>query len=177
MVTTANTARDRSSATRQAEVFAVAGAVLDPELPVVTIAELGILREATTRDQVAVVSITPTYSGCPAMETIRADIVAALNNAGFAEVEIHTVYAPAWTTDWIAEAAKSKLAAAGISPPGERRESTGRSMLPLLAPAAPSCPRCDSTKVEELSRFGPTACTSLWRCVSCAEPFEHMKTH
>lgn len=153
-------------------VFEIAGSVLDPELPAVTIAELGILREAADDGDTATVTITPTYSGCPAMETIRADIAAALRRAGYAQVEIRTVYAPAWTTDWVSADGRAKLAAAGIMPPGARR--TG---LPLLPDPGPHCPRCDSESVAELSRFGPTACTSIWRCLDCAEPFEHMKAH
>lgn len=172
MVTTANS-------TRAAEVADLAGAVLDPELPVVTIGELGIVRGAEIRDGRAVVTITPTYSGCPAMHAIRADIAAALRAAGYADCEIHTVYAPAWTTDWVTETGRAKLAAAGIAPPGAaaRPGEGARPVLPLLPPPAPSCPRCESRRVEEISRFGPTACTALWRCLACAEPFEHMKPH
>jgi ring-1,2-phenylacetyl-CoA epoxidase subunit PaaD len=168
-------------------VIDIAGAVADPELPVVTIAELGILRDARWCEDVAEVTITPTYSGCPAMDVIRADIVAALQAAGYPDVEIRTVFAPAWTTDWVTETGRAKLAAAGIAPPGMTADAAQgragattdgrRRLLPLLSPPAPRCPRCDAREVAELSRFGPTACTSLWRCLTCREPFEHMKAH
>ncbi|CAM3196071.1 1,2-phenylacetyl-CoA epoxidase subunit PaaD [Stackebrandtia soli] len=157
-------------------VHAVASAVMDPELPVVTIGELGIVREATISDGRAIVTITPTYSGCPAMDVIRADIVSALRREGFGDVEIRTVYAPAWTTDWVSDSGRRKLAAGGIAPPGAAAVGR-RPVLPLLPPPAPVCPRCESVAVAEISRFGPTACTSLWRCLDCAEPFEHMKAH
>ncbi|GAA4917527.1 ring-1,2-phenylacetyl-CoA epoxidase subunit PaaD [Stackebrandtia albiflava] len=158
-----------------ADAFATAAAVTDPELPVVTIAELGILRDAHGDGTTATVTITPTYSGCPAMGTIRADIARALRAAGYTEVDIRTEYAPAWTTDWITPAGRRKLAAAGIAPPGAA--PGGRTGLPLVGAPPPECPRCGSTEVAELSRFGPTACTSLWRCHTCLEPFEHVKPH
>ncbi|WP_324802528.1 1,2-phenylacetyl-CoA epoxidase subunit PaaD [Stackebrandtia sp.] len=152
----------------------VAGSVPDPELPMLTIADLGILREAHAEGDRAVVTITPTYSGCPAMEAIRADVAKALSREGFGDVEIHTVYSPAWTTDWMSAEAKAKLSAARVAPPGAVPASR---RLPLLSPDAPHCPRCSASDVEEISRFGPAACLSLWRCRSCAEPFEHFKAH
>lgn len=143
--------------------------VVDPELRVVTIAELGILRGVTESAEGAVtVTITPTYSGCPAMDVIRADIRAALHHAGYDEVEVRTVLAPAWSTDMITEAGRAKLAGAGIVPPG----STGTVALRLSV----RCPRCGSPDTEELSRFGSTACKALWRCRACVEPFERIKT-
>ena len=154
----------------------IAGAVPDPELPVLTIGELGIVRHAHDDAGRAIVTITPTYSGCPAMHSIRADIATALNEAGYSDVEIETVYAPAWTTDWVTESGRAKLARSGIAPPPGNRPA-GRTGLPLLPTPGPRCPRCESSAVSELSRFGPTACTSLWRCLDCAEPFEHMKAH
>jgi ring-1,2-phenylacetyl-CoA epoxidase subunit PaaD len=159
-------------ATRQA--YDVAARVVDPELPMVTIAELGILRAVDTDGDRTVVTITPTYSGCPAMDVIRADIVAALREAGYHRIEVVTKLHPAWTTDWVTEAGRAKLAAAGIAPPGPARQiSLG---LPLRNPPdAPACPRCGAAATAELSRFGSTACKALWRCAQCGEPFEHFK--
>lgn len=160
------------AATRQA--YEAAARVVDPELRVVTIAELGILRAVEADGDRAVVTITPTYSGCPAMDVIQADIVAALRDAGYRRVEVVTKLHPAWTTDWITESGRAKLTAAGITPPGPSRTvSLG---LPLRNPPdAPACPRCGATGTEELSRFGSTACKALWRCGRCGEPFEHFK--
>lgn len=154
----------------------IAGGVLDPELPQLTIDELGILRDAHAEGQRAVVTITPTYTACPALETIRADIATALRDEGWAEIDVHTVFAPAWSSDWITDSGREKLERAGIAPPGVTPE-TGVRSLPLLPPPAPRCPRCESTDVEQLSRFGPTACLALWRCRGCAEPFEYFKSH
>jgi ring-1,2-phenylacetyl-CoA epoxidase subunit PaaD len=153
--------------------YEVAARVVDPELRVVTIAELGILREAAAYGDRAVVTITPTYSGCPAMDVIRADVTRALQDAGWATVEVVTRLRPPWTTDWIDESGRAKLAAAGIAPPGAAGVvSLG---MPGRPAAAPACPRCGSAATEEVSRFGSTACKSLWRCESCREPFEHVK--
>jgi ring-1,2-phenylacetyl-CoA epoxidase subunit PaaD len=156
-----------------ATAYDVAARVVDPELRVVTIAELGILREVAADRDRAVVTITPTYSGCPAMDVIRADVTKALQNAGWATVEVVTQLRPPWTTDWIAETGRAKLAAAGIAPPGAAGPvSLG---MPGRRDPAPACPRCGSARTEEVSRFGSTACKSLWRCGSCREPFEHIK--
>lgn len=160
---------------RHDDIYEVAATVADPEMPFLTIADLGVLRDARLRGDVAEVTITPTYSGCPAMETIRSDIARALQRAGYPDVDIHTAYSPAWTTDWLSEEAKRKLADAKIAPPGAA--AGGRTRLPLLSAAAPACPHCHSEHVEELSRFGSTACTSVWRCLACSEPFSHMKAH
>lgn len=142
----------------------VVGSVPDPELRVVTIAELGILRSVTDGERVRV-EITPTYAGCPAMDTIREDIRAALHEAGRDEVDIVTVLSPPWSTDMITPAGRDALARAGIAPPTEK----GLLTIP------PVCPRCGSGRTEEISRFGPTACQSLWRCLACQEPFDHVR--
>jgi ring-1,2-phenylacetyl-CoA epoxidase subunit PaaD len=150
----------------------VAASVVDPELQVVTVEELGILRgvqvdPATGR---VTVTITPTYSGCPAMDAIRTDIADAVRGAGHPDVRVVTVLAPAWTTDWITPQGRRKLAEAGIAPPGSARTVTvtiGRSIV--------ECPHCGSRDTEELSRFGSTACKALWRCRACAEPFDRFK--
>jgi ring-1,2-phenylacetyl-CoA epoxidase subunit PaaD len=150
----------------------VVAAVADPEIRVITIDELGILRDVTEDPATGrvTVTITPTYTGCPAMDVIRADIVAALAAAGRPDAEVVTVHAPAWSTDWISEPGRAKLAAAGIAPPG-----------PAAAPGAVSvvlsvrCPHCGSAGTEQISRFGSTACKALWRCRDCREPFDHLK--
>jgi ring-1,2-phenylacetyl-CoA epoxidase subunit PaaD len=157
--------------------LAVAGQVTDPELPMITLADLGVLREVSESDGRVVVSITPTYTGCPAMDTMRDDLEHALLRAGYREIEIRTVLAPAWSTDWITDEGKRKLAEAGISPPGAApRAVSGPIPLTLSAPASRiHCPHCSSVDTEELSRFSATACRSLRRCRSCLEPFEHVK--
>jgi ring-1,2-phenylacetyl-CoA epoxidase subunit PaaD len=151
----------------------IAADLPDPELPVVTIADLGILRDVTEDDQGRVhVQITPTYSGCPAMEAISTDLVEALTSAGYQHVDVEFVLSPAWTTDWMTEEAKAKLLAYGIAPPGPVSDTaTGPVMLPLSV----RCPQCGSTDTRESSRFGSTACKSLWVCRSCHEPFDHFK--
>jgi ring-1,2-phenylacetyl-CoA epoxidase subunit PaaD len=143
----------------------IAADLPDPELPVVTIADLGILRDVTEDDQGRVhVQITPTYSGCPAMETISADLVEALTAAGYQHVDVEFVLAPAWTTDWMTEEARAKLAAYGVAPP-------------VALTLSVRCPQCGSLDTRESSRFGSTACKSLWVCRSCREPFDHFKAH
>lgn len=160
--------------------YEVAARVPDPELPVVTVADLGILRQVEPAGDRVVVTITPTYSGCPAMDAIRTDLAVALRRAGWAEVEIVTQLRPPWTTDWITEAGRAKLAAAGTAPPAgiASRAGTappGARRLPLLPPPPVTCPHCGSTDTGEVSRFGSTACTAVWRCHDCAEPFAHLK--
>ncbi len=137
--------------------------VVDPEIPVLTIADLGVFRGTAVEDGRVVVTITPTYSGCPAMDVIRADVTEALRRAGCIDGEVRTVLAPAWTTDWISEAGRDKLANFGIAPP--RRLPTA----PVL------CPRCRSTNTRTVSEFGSTACKALVVCDSCGEPFDRFK--
>jgi ring-1,2-phenylacetyl-CoA epoxidase subunit PaaD len=145
-------------------------AVRDPEIRVLTIADLGILRAVeTTGDGRVTVTITPTYTGCPAMDVIRRDIETAAQRAGAVEVEVRTELSPPWSTDWISETGRAKLAASGTAPP----HAAGRTMLRLSM----RCPRCGSPDTEELSRFGSTACKSLWRCRSCREPFDSIRAH
>lgn len=149
---------------------AVAETVTDPELPQLTLADLGVLREVKEEDGRVTVSITPTYTGCPAMDTMRDDLIQRLTGAGYAEVDVRVVLRPAWSTDWISASGREKLAAAGIAPPGP---SGG----PVALAIRLRCPRCGSPDTEELSRFGSTACKALWRCRACAEPFDHVKAH
>jgi ring-1,2-phenylacetyl-CoA epoxidase subunit PaaD len=157
---------------------AVAATVTDPELPTVTLEDLGVLGDVRTEDDgTVVVEITPTYTGCPAMGVMRADLVHALHGAGFDSVEVRTVLAPAWSTDRITEEGRRKLAAGGIAPPG-RAPVRSPGPVPLdLGPTrrTASCPLCGSADTEELSEFGATACKALRRCRSCREPFEHVK--
>jgi len=155
----------------------VVATVTDPELPMVTLAELGIVREVRETPDGVEVAITPTYSGCPAMEAIRDDIVSALRDAGFGRAAVRTQLSPAWTTDWISESGKAKLAAAGISPPGAApRRASGPVPLVLgLRGESIACPRCGCAETERISAFGATACRELRRCPACREPFEHLK--
>jgi ring-1,2-phenylacetyl-CoA epoxidase subunit PaaD len=152
--------------------------VTDPELPLLTLADLGVLRNVRIqRDGTVVVEITPTYSGCPAMGVMRADLVHALHEAGFPDVEVRTVLAPAWSTDWITGEGRRKLTEAGIAPPGP---AAGRSAGPVPLDLGPplrtaTCPLCGSEDTEQLSEFGATACKALRRCRTCREPFEHVK--
>ncbi|GAA0529309.1 phenylacetate-CoA oxygenase subunit PaaJ [Saccharopolyspora subtropica] len=161
-----------------AHARAVAESVTDPELPVLTLADLGVLREVElTGTGAVVVSITPTYSGCPAMREMRADLTRRLREAGFTDVEVRTVLDPPWTTDWISESGRRKLAAYGVAPPGPAPKY-GAGPVPLtLGPprAAVRCPQCGSPDTEQVSQFGSTACKALRRCRACHEPFEHIK--
>ncbi|WP_432843537.1 1,2-phenylacetyl-CoA epoxidase subunit PaaD [Dactylosporangium sp. CA-092794] len=143
---------------------AIAAAVRDPELRVVTIEELGILRGVAERDDRVTVTISPTYSGCPAMDAIRADVTAALHAEGYRDVTVDIDLRQVWTTDWITEAGRAKLAESGIAPPG-----------PVRVALTVRCPGCGSPDTEQLSRFGSTACKALWRCRACGEPFEQVK--
>jgi ring-1,2-phenylacetyl-CoA epoxidase subunit PaaD len=144
----------------------------------VTVADLGILRDVSVDGSRVVVSITPTFSGCPALAEIRADVQARLAAAGVADVEVRTVLSPPWSSEWISAAGRRKLAAAGIAPPGPRpATSAGPVPLTLTAPprGAVPCPACGSADTERTAAFGATACKDLYRCRACAEPFEHMK--
>ncbi|KHF42177.1 1,2-phenylacetyl-CoA epoxidase subunit PaaD [Saccharomonospora viridis] len=155
----------------------VAETVADPELPMLTLADLGVLREVWEEDGAIIVSITPTYTGCPALDTMRDDLVHALQRAGYPRVEVRTVLRPAWSSDWITAEGRRKLAEAGIAPPGRvRRHGSGPVPLTLVPPPSRvRCPRCGSTDTEEVSRFSATACKALRRCHACREPFEHVK--
>jgi ring-1,2-phenylacetyl-CoA epoxidase subunit PaaD len=164
---------------RLTTVRRVVETVVDPELPMLTLADLGVLRHVGIDDDGrVVVAITPTYSGCPALDEMRTDVRARLVEAGYRDVEVRTVLQPAWTTDWITEAGRRKLAEHGIAPPGRVGTRTGPVPLNLAPPPARiPCPRCGSVRTTELSRFSSTACKALRRCEDCREPFEHMKEH
>lgn len=155
----------------------IVGAVLDPEMPMVTLADLGIVRDVTVADDSVRVLITPTYSGCPAMLTIRSDIESALARHGYRDVEIVTQLEPAWTTDWITATGRRKLVAAGYSPPGPAPQRT-TGPIPLTLTARPrdvACPHCGSAATTLVSEFGATLCKAHYRCMECAEPFDHVK--
>ena len=149
----------------------IAAAVLDPEVPVLTIDDLGILRDVEETVDGVTVTITPTYSGCPAMDAIRDDILAAFHDAGRDDVRVEFTLSPAWTTDWMSDAGKQKLLDYGIVPPAPR----GDRPVPLTLSVR--CPQCGSPDTRELSRFGSTACKSLYRCTACLEPFDRFKCH
>lgn len=149
-----------------------AAAVPDPEIPVLTIADLGVLRDVAVTEEGVEVAITPTYSGCPAMATIALDIETALHRAGFARCAVRTVLSPAWTTDWMSEAGRRKLRDYGIAPP---RPGAGRAAL--FGSEVVVCPLCGSDDTERLAEFGSTSCKALWRCRACREPFDYFKCH
>jgi ring-1,2-phenylacetyl-CoA epoxidase subunit PaaD len=157
----------------------IAEQVPDPELPMLTLADLGVLQSVETdQDGAVTATLTPTYSGCPAMAEMRADVDRRLRAAGFADVRIRTRLDPPWTTDWITSAGRRKLAEHGIAPPGPAPRRTTAGPIPLvLSPTrrAVPCPRCGSADTGETSRFAATSCTSLWRCHACLEPFAHVK--
>ena len=144
---------------REQEIWAVLAEVPDPEIPVVSVVDLGMVR-TVEHDRVV---ITPTYTGCPATEVIRHSVREALDAAGFGDVAVETAIAPPWTTDWISEQGREKLKAYGIAPPSPS--------------AAAQCPQCGSTDTEEVSRFGSTPCKAQWRCRTCLEPFDRFKCH
>ncbi|MFD8543627.1 1,2-phenylacetyl-CoA epoxidase subunit PaaD [Streptomyces sp. NPDC059649] len=171
MTTTAGAAT-LPTTTLEAELLALAGSVPDPELPVLTLAELGVLRDLrlTAPDRVEV-ELTPTYTGCPAVEAMSADIERILHDQGIPDVEVRTVLSPPWTTDAITAEGRRKLAAFGIAPPRPAGPAGG----PVSVDLTIRCPHCGSTDTTLLSRFSSTACKALRRCESCREPFDHFK--
>lgn len=154
------------------ELFEILSLIPDPEIPVINIKELGVLRNVEVKDDEVIVDITPTYSGCPAMKMIEDDIVAKLNEAGVHKVKVNMIYSPAWTTDWLTEEAKEKLRKYGIAPP--EKTSIDKSSI-TGKPKNLKCPRCGSFHVEMVSQFGSTACKALYKCSDCLEPFDYFK--
>lgn len=152
-------------------VLSILATITDPEIPVLTIADLGILRDVSMHGDTVEVTITPTYSGCPAMNAITLEIETVLARAGL-KARIHTTLSPAWTTDWLTDDGRRKLAEFGIAPP----EHTA-SRRALFGEAHPTCPLCGSKDTEQISEFGSTACKSLQRCRACREPFDAFKCH
>jgi ring-1,2-phenylacetyl-CoA epoxidase subunit PaaD len=165
------TVLERDSELRQ-RAWDAAASVVDPEIPVLTIADLGVLRDVVLDGDHVEVAITPTYSGCPAMSMIALEIEVALERAGFRHPKVRTVLSPAWTTDWMSEQGRQKLRAYGIAPP---LASTSRRAL--FGEQTVACPQCGSDKTELLSEFGSTSCKALWRCKACREPFDYFKCH
>ncbi|WP_370615496.1 1,2-phenylacetyl-CoA epoxidase subunit PaaD [Mumia sp. Pv 4-285] len=161
----------------ETRAYDVARAVTDPEMPMLTLEDLGVLRGVDVdADGHVVATITPTYSGCPAMATMRDDLVRSLQDAGFDEVRVEIALEPAWTSDWITEHGRRALAEHGLSAPGPAPRHDGPVALTLSPPIrALRCPRCGAADVALTSEFGPTACKALYRCTSCLEPFEHVK--
>jgi ring-1,2-phenylacetyl-CoA epoxidase subunit PaaD len=155
------------------EVYAILDTVPDPEVPVISVVELGIVRDAAVEGDTVRVTVTPTYSGCPAMREIEADIRSALLARGVREVAVETVFAPAWTTDWIGPAAREKLRAYGIAPPG-KAERGGLVTLVRRRDPVP-CPWCGSSDTTLQSEFGSTACKAIHRCNACRQPFDEFK--
>jgi ring-1,2-phenylacetyl-CoA epoxidase subunit PaaD len=140
------------------QLFELLSSVCDPEIPVLTLQDLGVLRGISVENGVITVTITPTYAGCPAMETMRADIESTLARAGYERVKVQQKLSPAWTTDWMSESGREKLRAYGIAPPGSIE-----------------CPQCGSGEVKKISEFGSTACKALYQCQDCREPFDYFK--
>jgi len=172
MVTTSPVATGRD------EIFRILSSVKDPELPFIDIVELGIVRDASVEGETVRVDITPTYSGCPAMDVIEREAREALHSHGFGSVEIRTVFTPAWTTDWMSEETKQKFRDYGIAPPGPVGSTGGIEELVSLrrAPTAVRCPYCGSDNTVEKSEYGSTACKSINYCESCHQPFDSFKS-
>jgi ring-1,2-phenylacetyl-CoA epoxidase subunit PaaD len=167
----------RAAATRE-ELLELLTAVKDPELPVVDIVELGIVRDVAIDGDAVRVDVTPTYSGCPAMQVIEHDIVETLEARGFTKVTVRNVFSPAWTTDWISDSTKRKLKEYGIAPPVGIAEGGGVDQLVTIRRSRPTveCPYCGSANTEEKSEFGSTACKAIHYCKSCQQPFDYFKS-
>ena len=160
--------------TPRQDAWDIAATVCDPEIPVLTIEDLGILRDVQVTEKKITVTITPTYSGCPAMDAIRDDLKAAFAKEGYEDVRVDLVLAPAWTTDWMTEAGKAKLQEYGIAPPSGKA-GAARHAGPIRLSMAVKCPQCASLNTKELTRFGSTSCKALYVCQDCKEPFDYFK--
>lgn len=170
-----DTAYTKPDANAESRIRNLLQDVTDPEIPVLTIEDLGIIRKINSDGKMAEVIITPTYSGCPAMDMIGMHIRQVLESGGFSPVKVTTVLSPAWTTDWMSEEGKRKLKAYGIAPPNPRQQVC----MPdeFRREEAVECPRCGSFHTKMVSEFGSTACKSLYRCEDCLEPFDYFKCH
>jgi ring-1,2-phenylacetyl-CoA epoxidase subunit PaaD len=153
-------------------IYSLLDEIPDPEIPVISIVELGVIRDVKAEGKTIDVKITPTYSGCPAMKQMEDDVRKKLQEAGFEKINIQTVFDPAWTTDWLSEAAKKKLQDYGIAPPEE--STTDKSFL-MGRSRNITCPRCKSTDTVMVSQFGSTACKALYKCNDCLEAFDYFK--
>jgi len=163
------------AATRVDQAWAVLDAVPDPEVPAISVRELGIVREVLDHGGSLEVVLTPTYSGCPATEVIERSVIDAIDAAGLGPARVTMRRAPAWTTDWISADGKRKLREYGIAPPGPAADGAAPIRIVGRRAEAVPCPRCGSAHTERLAAFGSTACKALWRCIACKEPFEHFK--
>ncbi|MFT3826472.1 MAG: phenylacetate-CoA oxygenase subunit PaaJ [Chitinophagaceae bacterium] len=157
------------------KVWSLLATVTDPEIPVLSITDLGIVRSVNVRQEAVDIVITPTYSGCPAMDVIAVNIRMVLLAAGFTDIHITTVLSPAWTTDWMSEDGKDKLKAYGIAPPNPVQQVCNTHFF--AAAEAVQCPQCQSWNTKRISEFGSTACKSLYQCNDCHEPFDYFKCH
>ena len=156
----------------ETEILQLLSEIPDPEIPVISIVELGVIRKVVSNNKSIEVIITPTYSGCPAMKQMEDDVCKKLKENGFDEVKVSMVYSPAWTTDWLSEEAKLKLQKYGIAPP---EESTSDKSFLSNNPKTVTCPRCKSKNTLMVSQFGSTACKALYQCKDCMEPFDYFK--
>ncbi len=163
------------TADREHAAWRVLDGVLDPEVPALSLPDLGIVREIHVRDEGLEVVLTPTYSGCPATEVIERSVIDALDAAGLGPTRVTMRRAPAWTTDWISDEGRRTLRDYVIAPPGPVDTAVGAPIRIVRRKAAIECPHCGSTATERLSAFGSTACKALYRCTACREPFEHFK--
>ncbi|SRR5258706_2283000 len=154
------------------ELFSLLSQIPDPEIPVINIQELGVLRSVKTENGKVIVEMTPTYSGCPALDAIEQEIISALHANGFADVQVKKILSPAWTTDWLTDEAKEKLRKFGIAPP---EKSTSDFNVLLGRKKNIICPHCGSDNTEVISMFGSTACKAIYRCKNCTEPFDYFK--
>lgn len=156
------------------QIWKILEEVKDPEVPVLSVIDLGIIRSITTPDDKVEITVTPTYSGCPALDVINMDIRLKLIEKGYRNISIQQQLSPAWTTDWMTEEGKQKLKAFGIAPPNPRQQFCKAEMFQQ---EAVQCPRCNSYHTELISQFGSTACKSIYRCLDCKETFDHFKCH
>lgn len=178
-ITVENTIVEMNNATIEKQVWLILESVIDPEIPVLSVTDLGLVRAVTINDaatgpgeHMVMITLTPTYTGCPAMDMIRTNIRLALLQAGFSNVEIKQTLAPAWTTDWMSEKGKEKLKAYGIAPPIGRSFETKQ-----ITDIQVTCPRCGSANTKLVSAFGSTACKAFFQCIDCKEPFDYFKCH
>ncbi|SJM46625.1 Phenylacetate-CoA oxygenase, PaaJ subunit [Agrococcus casei LMG 22410] len=155
-----------------ASAWRIAAEVVDPEIPVLTIEDLGVLRDVRMQDESVVVTLTPTYSGCPAMDQMGDDVILALTAEGFADVRVDFSLTPTWTTEWMSESGRQKLEQYGIAPPGPKPASG-----PIPVQLGVKCPRCGSLRTRSVSQFGSTSCKAHYECLACLEPFDHFKFH
>ena len=156
-------------------IYAYLQEICDPEIPVLSIVDLGMIRDAKMVDDVLEITITPTYTGCPAVDMIAATIKMDLQSRGFQKVNVTQAISPAWTTDWMTETGKQKLKAYGIAPPNPKQQVCKQELF--VQDEAVQCPRCDSWHTHRISEFGSTACKALYQCEDCMEPFDYFKCH